>query len=76
MDELSRYRAVAVEVSCPNLDRPFYWESHTTLTDAELKRYAQRWPDGMGEQGRPQCEHLHAVSIIEIPQTSTGARRG
>lgn len=76
MTAMHRYRQVAVEVSCRNQDRPLYWESHTTMTDAELNRRAKTWAVGVWGCDLTEGDHYHTVMITVIPHVSTGSRRG
>lgn len=76
MDAIRRYRAVAVEVTCRNDVEPLHWESHTTMTDTELLWRARRWSLDVWGAEHEECAVLHAVSITEIPEVSTGSRRG
>lgn len=76
MDAIRRYRAVAVEVTCPDQEQPLHWENHTTMTDDELRRRAERWAAGVWEPEHGPCSHPHPITITEVSEVSTGSRRG
>lgn len=75
MTAMHRYRAVTVEVVCPDRERPLFWENHTTMTDDELRTRAARWSVGVWEPEYGPCSHEHSITITEVPEVSTGSRR-
>lgn len=75
MTAMHRYRAVSVEVICQDHERPLVWESHTTMTDAELDRRAKGWAVGVWGCDLTEADHGHTVTITEVPEVSTGSRR-
>lgn len=76
MTAMSRLRHILVEAECANYPRPISWEQDTTRTDAQLSHYIATVVSRVCKQGEGEAHASHQVTITEIPQTSTGVRRG